>query len=183
MTPPAHYPRVCRISAFNSQRKEQDTSRLAEGEACSAMTPSSADRRLPLEGPASHKDQSSRGGSRHQQSSFCILFGTIPSRCARLYRSGGLLCLRSSMFRSNTITVDSGGTCICGGTEFSGEARIHWFFISFTVGFGKGAPTELTPIPGTSSRRRSYPRRPVLRIAVQQGLIRRLKMKFRSAGS
>jgi hypothetical protein len=82
------------------------------------------------------------------------------------------------LFGSHTITVDLGADLHLWGPEFAGEATIHWWIISFTVHFGSGASTGLTPIQWEAFKTAFLPAPDhICGIAVQQGLMRQTKIE------
>jgi hypothetical protein len=167
--PPAHYPRVPRLG-FNWQVDKAGFLQL-KGEAYYAMTPHALMAGCHLEATW-HKDQLKAWFT----ASADFLISWEPYHYdARLYVDLGAT-YTFDLFGSQTITADLGADLHLWGPEFSGEARIHWLFISFTVGFGKGAPTGLTPIEWTTFKTAFLPEKnQICGIAVQQGLIRQVK--------
>ena len=167
--PPAHYPRVPRLG-FNWQVEKAGSLQL-KGEAYYAMTPHALMAGCHLEATW-HKDQLKAWFT--ASADFLICWEPYHYD-ARLYIDLGA-SYTFELFGSNTITVDLGADLHLWGPEFSGEARIHWLFISFTVSFGKGASTELTPIEWTDFKTAFLPEKnQICGIAVQQGLIRQVK--------
>jgi hypothetical protein len=81
-----------------------------------------------------------------------------------------------NLFGSHTVTADMGADLHLWGPEFSGEARIHWSIISFTVSFGpEKEPKRLEPIPWDSFKAAFLPAdNQICGVAVQQGLIRQM---------
>ena len=167
--PPAHYPRVPRLG-FNWQVDKAGSLQL-KGEAYYAMTPHALMAGCHLEATW-HKDQLKAWFT----ASADFLISWQPYHYdARLYIDLGA-SYTFDLFGSHTITVDLGADLHLWGPEFSGEARIHWSFISFTVSFGEGAPTGLTPIEWTTFKTAFLPEKnQICGIAVQQGLIRQVK--------
>jgi hypothetical protein len=167
--PPAHYPRVPRLG-FNWQVDKAGTLQL-KGEAYYAMTPHALMAGCHLEATW-HKDKLKAWFTAAAD----FLMSWEPYHYdARLYIDLGA-SYTFDLFGSQTITVDLGADLHLWGPEFSGEARIHWLFISFTVNFGKGAPTGLTPIKWEDFKTAFLPERnQICGIAVQQGLTRQVK--------
>jgi hypothetical protein len=166
-TPPAHYPRVPRLG-FNWQVDEY---LQVKGDAYYAMTPHALMAGAHLEATW-HKDQLKAWFT----ASADFLISWEPYHYdARLYVDLGA-SYTFDLFGSHTITADLGADLHLWGPEFSGEARIHWLFISFTVAFGEGAPTGLTPIKWEQFKKAFLPDdHQICGIAVQQGLIRQIK--------
>jgi hypothetical protein len=165
--PPAHYPRVPRLG-FNWQ---VDDYLQVKGDAYYAMTPHALMAGAHLEATW-HKDQLKAWFT----ASADFLISWEPYHYdARLYVDLGAT-YTFDLFGSHTITADLGADLHLWGPEFSGEARIHWLFISFTVGFGKDAPTGLVPIKWEKFKQAFLPDDDQFcGIAVQQGLIRQMK--------
>ena len=165
--PPAHYPRVPRLG-FNWQVDEY---LQVKGDAYYAMTPQALMAGAHLEATW-HKDQLKAWFT----ASADFLISWEPYHYdARLYVDLGA-SYTFDLFGSHTITADLGADLHLWGPEFSGEARIHWSFISFTVGFGKGASTGLKPIEWKQFKEAFLPSDDrICGIGVKQGLIRQMK--------
>jgi hypothetical protein len=166
-SPPPHYPRVPRLG-FNWQ---VDDYLQLKGDAYYAMTPYALMAGAHLEATW-HKDQLRAWFI----ASADFLISWEPYHYdARLYVDLGA-SYSFDLFGNQTITADLGADLHLWGPDFSGEARIHWLFLSFTVSFGKGAPTGLKPIDWNAFKTAFLPEKnQICGIAVQQGLIRQLK--------
>ena len=165
--PPAHYPRVPRLG-FNWQ---VDDYLQLKGDAYYAMTPHALMAGAHLEATW-HKDQLKAWFI----ASADFLISWEPYYYdARLYIDLGA-SYSFDLFGNHTITADLGADLHLWGPDFSGEARIHWLFLSFTVSFGKGVPTGLKPIDWNAFKAAFLPEKnQICGIAAQQGLIRQLK--------
>jgi hypothetical protein len=165
--PPAHYPRVPRLG-FNWQ---VDDYLQLKGDAYYAMTPHALMAGAHLEATW-HKDQLKAWFI----ASADFLISWEPYHYdARLYIDLGA-SYSFDLFGNHTITADLGADLHLWGPDFSGEARIHWLFLSFTVSFVKGAPTGLKPIDWDAFKAAFLPEKnQICGIAAQQGLIRQLK--------
>jgi hypothetical protein len=165
--PPAHYPRVPRLG-FNWQ---VDDYLQLKGDAYYAMTPHALMAGAHLEATW-HKDQLKAWFI----ASADFLISWEPYYYdARLYIDLGA-SYSFDLFGNHTITADLGADLHLWGPDFSGEARIHWLFLSFTVSFVKSAPTGLKPIDWNAFKAAFLPEKnQICGIAAQQGLIRQLK--------
>lgn len=165
--PPAHYPRVPRLG-FNWQVNE---SLQLKGDAYYAMTPHALMAGGHLEATW-HKDQLKAWFTAGAD----FLMSWQPYHYdARLYVDLGA-SYTFDLFGSHTISMDLGADLHLWGPEFSGEATIHWWIISFTVSFGSGASTGLAPIQWPDFKVAFLPEaNQMCGIAVQQGLLRQMQ--------
>ncbi|HEY5745838.1 MAG TPA: DUF6603 domain-containing protein, partial [Chryseolinea sp.] len=165
--PPTHYPRVPRLG-FNWQ---VDAYLQLKGDAYYAMTPHALMAGVHLEATW-HKDQLKAWFMAGAD----FLFSWQPYHYdVSLYVELGA-SYTFDLFGSHTMTVDLGADLHLWGPEFAGEAKIHWSIISFTVYFGSGASTGLTPIEWKAFKTAFLPApEQICGIAVQQGLIRQMQ--------
>jgi hypothetical protein len=167
--PPAHYPRVPRLG-FNWQ---VDPYLQLKGDAYYAMTPHVLMAGGHLEATW-HKDQLKAW---FMAGADFVISWQPYHYDAHLYVDLGA-SYTFDLFGSHTITVDLGADLHLWGPEFAGEATIHWWIISFTVHFGSGASTGLTPIQWEAFKTAFLPAPDhICGIAVQQGLMRQTKIE------
>jgi hypothetical protein len=163
--PPAHYPRVPRLG-FNWQ---VDPYLQLKGDAYYAMTPHALMAGAHLEATW-QKDQLKAWFA----ASADFLISWEPYHYdARLYIDLGAT-YTFDLFGSQTISVDLGADLHLWGPDFTGEAKIHWWIISFTVSFGHEPPSGLKPIDWNAFRKAFLPNQ-ICGIAIQSGLLRQLR--------
>jgi len=163
--PPAHYPRVPRLG-FNWQVEDQYLQ--LKGDAYYAMTPNALMAGAHLEATW-QKDQLKAWFV----ASADFLINWEPYHYdARLYIDLGAT-YTFDLFGSQTVSVDLGADLHLWGPDFTGEAKIHWWIISFTVSFGHAPSSGLRPIDWNAFQKAFLPDQ-ICGIAVQNGLVRQL---------